>query len=166
MPPRSADGVRGPPRRENAIQTAMWKTLIAVAALLGALYVGNIMWMFKADADAHTPLGNVAALRFAVGHYVRKHGKPPERFSQLVPDFINVVPRVKLPGRGATDAVELYGREACAAMDAGMKPALNKETLRNTGRWGYIVDPGGPCHGAVFIDSTDPQERVQPYYTY
>lgn len=142
--------------------------LMAVAGLICLAGGVRVAWLFTAEAEAQAPRGGLGAFRGALAAYESKYGKPPRDPWDVAPEFMKTVPKLKLPGRPASKKIETYGPEACIPdmKQAGGTPGLRKEVLRNTAHWGYVSDPGGPCDGFLFIDSTGPEKRTEPYYTY
>jgi hypothetical protein len=142
---------------------AMWLIIAGLLYVLAQWFI--LTRAFHKEAEAKSPIGHLGALRAAIQQYEEKTGRIPSDPAEMVPDVLPAIPELKLPRREASTVIEHYGAEVCERIE-NWTPVLRKEALRDTGRWGYVVDPGGPCHGALFIDSTREEDRTRPYYTY
>lgn len=77
--------------------------------------------------------------------------------------YLTAIPRVQIKDHPPTDAVEIYGKEVCAA---GRSMDVDPAKLRDTGKWGYVADKTAPCWGTLFVDCTHKDSKGVAWYTY
>jgi hypothetical protein len=142
--------------------------VISLAILVAGIQLALYIKMMNDEVDAKAPLGHLGAGRTAIMMFREKHDRAPRSLDELVPEFLTKPLTLKLPDRPASTEAEMYGPGIClkAADPQSGTPELDPAKLRATGKWGYISDPGGPCDGTLFIDSTREEERTRPYYLY
>ena len=88
----------------------------ACALALPVLYVGAVSVALKAHAKHDAIIFGGKRVQDAISEYIGKHGKPPQRLEDLVPDFLEALPTVpeiyktdyRLSGDGKDWTLDLY----------------------------------------------------------
>lgn len=149
-------------RKIAVIGAGLLFPLLVVLGIAAAIAIPRFSNLSTKAAEGSTK-GRLGMLRSGLSiYYGDTEGNYPADLSALVPKYIPAVEPTGVPTLPPAPGVELYGAEVCAGQKGGIDPAK----LRNTGRWGYVVAPKAPCDGSVFVDSTQPDTKGTPWYTY
>jgi len=150
-------------RKIAVIGVGLLFPLLVVLGIAAAIAIPKFSNLTQQANEGGTK-GRLGMLRSALSiYYGDTQGNYPPTLDALVPKYIPALEAPNLPNQPVPPGVEQYGPEVCA----GPKGTdLDPAKLRNTGKWGYVVAPKAPCDGMVFVDSTQPDTKGTPWYTY
>ena len=110
--------------------------------------------------------GNLGSLRSGASiYYGDAEGAYPATLEELVPKYLQSIPAVKIKDHAETNAWTAYGDEVCVA-SGQYSGSIDPAKVRDTGGWGYVVDPQSKCWGAIFVDCShkDAKDRAWTEY--
>ena len=126
-------------------------TVVLFAVLLGLTVPKFISLVHKAHEGSTKQ--QLVRLRSAIAAYYGDHEGtyPTDDLSSLVPEYIEQIPQVKVPGWEPTDKVS----------------AGNYETaFTKTGGWAYINDPADPRFGDIFVNTDKEDSYGKAWHTH
>ena len=111
--------------------------------------------------------GNLGVLRSSLAiYYGDAEGQYPANLEALIhPKYLSEIPKTKLADHKESNAWTPYGAEVCTgSTEYGKEIDVTK--LKDTGGWGYVVDPKAKCWGSLFVDCThaDSKGKLWPQY--
>lgn len=149
-------------RKIAVIGAGLLFPLLVVLGIMAAIMIPRFSNLGSRAAEGGTK-GRLGMIRSGLSiYYGDTEGNYPPNLDALVPKYLPAIEPPGVPSMPGATGVELYGPEVCADAKGGIDPAK----LRNTGKWGYVVAPKAPCDGSVFVDSTQPDTKGTPWYTY
>ncbi|HXT02516.1 MAG TPA: hypothetical protein VN915_17730, partial [Elusimicrobiota bacterium] len=150
-------------RKFAVIAAGLLFPLLVVLGIVAAIAIPKFSNLNTQAAEGSTK-GRLGMMRSALSiYYGDAQGHYPANVADLVPKYLPAVEPTGVPTLPPAPGVELYGAEVCS----GPKGAdIDPAKLRNTGKWGYVAAPKAPCDGTVFVDSTQPDTKGTPWYTY
>jgi uncharacterized RDD family membrane protein YckC/type II secretory pathway pseudopilin PulG len=155
----------GSGRKLAVVLVGLFFPLIVVLGIGAALAIPRLPGL-KGLADEGMAKAHLGMVRSALASYnADTKGSYPPDLNSLVPKYI---PQISAPGVAAhpgAAGVEVYGAEVCTGSTETAR-SLDPAKLRDTGKWGYVVAPGAPCAGAVFVDCTHTDSKGGPWYAY
>ena len=163
------DGVTAGRKRAFAALGVLYPVMV-LATIGGAIYFGlgpfgKIKELAVKSGEGVTK-GNLGSLRAALSiSYGEAEGVYPATLDALTPQYIPAIPKTKLGDHKETDAWTPYGAEVCTgSTEYGSE--IDSTKLKDTGGWGYVVDPKAKCYGSVFVDCThqDTKGKRWPEY--
>lgn len=131
----------------------------------------NELMTKSADAYTKAHLGSVrSATLIYFGDHEGEYPPDLETLQQAAANgsqYLAALPQAQTKEHGKTVGWERYGGEACGASTAKRyKNEMNPAALRDTGKWGYVVEKGSPCFGQVFVDCTHADSRGKAWHSY
>ena len=126
--------------------------IAVVFVILLALTVPKFIGLIHKAHEGSTK-HQLVRLRSAIAAYYGEHQGvyPTDDLSCLVPDYIEQIPVIKVPGFESTSHVSVGNSQA----------ALTEE-----GGWAYINDPADPRFGDVFVNTRKADSYGKAWHTH
>ncbi len=126
-----------------------WPTKLLAAFYAGVLiltlfYLPSMQRALRLREETRTT-SELSSLRQSISAWDKDRGAPPDRLSHLVPHYLNILPRLSLPGTGHPVTREVEFVQSRAGVD--------------TGKWLYVNNPKNPFYGKVRINCTHRDSR-------
>lgn len=141
--------------------------IVAIASFVSFSGLGGRLGALKQKSEEGATKGSLGMLRANASiYYGDMEGVYPASLDGLVsPKYLKEIPKAQTAGHPETAAWTAYGAEVCTGKtDYGM--TIDGSKLKDTGGWGYVVDPKAPCWGEIFVDCTHKDSKGKAWVEY
>jgi hypothetical protein len=149
--------VRLTTKRAMTFTAAVCGTILLVVGVAGFVAIRSFASIIDKKKEAH-PVYELGSLRSAIAIYYGDHeGVYPASFDDLADRYWPHGSRPKLWGEGCR---LFHHPETTEWM------IVKSKVLTDSGRWGYVYNPGAKDHGEIYIDCTHRDSKSKLWYDY
>ena len=126
--------------------------MIVVLAVLLGLTVPKFIALSRKAAEGNTK-HKLVQMRSAIAAYYGEHQGmyPTDDLSSLVPQYIEQIPQVRVPGYPPT---------------AHVSNGTYEQAYTKTGGWAYVNDPTDPRYGDFFVNAEEEDSYGKAWHTH